>query len=243
MTQLKQDYEGSVKEVEKLRTVEKRVTWSEGRWDRYVQGIKDRSKRIAVDKFGTGPYFVEMQVQLPSSSNPQAGAAIETIKIELAPLDMMPHSVHTFLEQVDSGAWDGTAFDVHAGHVLMARSSQGRQGEVNSRVKQEVPTIMFPEYNAQYPHDKYTIAFPTHPNSSQNSFYINLQYNNAHHSPRIGTSASGKEEYIEGEPCFGKIVDASSKRVVDLMDGLSVEGVSGLMSENVVIRKARIIRS
>mmetsp|Transcript_28872 Transcript_28872/g.53310 ORF Transcript_28872/g.53310 Transcript_28872/m.53310 type:complete len:290 (+) Transcript_28872:68-937(+) len=248
MRKLQQDHTEAVKELERLRAVEKRVSWSEGRWEKYVEGVQERSKRIVLEKFGKGPHHVELQVQLPSSSSSQETTEFQTIKIELAPLDMMPHSVHTFLEQVHQGSWDGTAFDVHAGHVLMASSSSSSPNtEEDHHHQAPTPTVMIPEYNARYPHDKYTIAFPGSqtPSSPSQDFYINLQPNTIHHSPRIetlekGTGGRNTEVYVEGEPCFGKIVDEDSRRVVDRMDGLGV-GERGLLKERVVIKSARIV--
>eukprot|EP00584_Thalassiosira_punctigera_P004853 CAMPEP_0172528128 /NCGR_PEP_ID=MMETSP1067-20121228/2614_1 /TAXON_ID=265564 ORGANISM="Thalassiosira punctigera, Strain Tpunct2005C2" /NCGR_SAMPLE_ID=MMETSP1067 /ASSEMBLY_ACC=CAM_ASM_000444 /LENGTH=426 /DNA_ID=CAMNT_0013311991 /DNA_START=47 /DNA_END=1327 /DNA_ORIENTATION=- len=218
---LKFDYKRSVEELDRLRGVEKRVSWSEGRWNKHVDGIRKISKMSAVDKFGKGPHRVELKVQFPSSSE------LETINIEMAPLEMMPHSVHTFLEQVDQGAWKGVAFGVHAGHVLMAGPSDGTPAS-------KAPTVLFPEFNLQYPHDKYTVAFPSQPSSTPD-FYINLQPNTIHHSPRIEG-----DEYVEGEPCFGRIVDQGSRRVVDRMDRLSARQ-GGRLEKGVTIVSARIL--
>ena len=175
-----------------------------------------------------------MYVQLPNTST------LRTIKIEMAPLNMMPHAVHTFLEQVDQKHWDGTQFDVHAGHVLLARPDPASD-DSNGVLKdiKEVPTVMFPEYHKQYPHDKYTVAFPGRPGTGQD-FYINLQSNTVYHSPRVEKDSDNNERYLEGEPCFGKIVDESSQRVVDDMDSLAV-GKGGIMTNPVIIREARIV--
>lgn len=233
MRQLRMDYEASVDELERLHIVEKRLDWSEGRWDEYVGRIRDVSKSSVLEKYGKGPHHVELQVQLPSFSSP------ETIKIELAPLDIMPHSVHTFLGQIDEGTWDGAAFDVaNAGHVLMAAArDQAPPATMPSLTitTTSMKTTLFPEYNAQYPHDKYTIAFP----SSQPGFYINLQPNTIHHSPRIES-----EKYVEGESCFGRIVDERSRNVVDRMNVLNYtvgDSREDSLEEGVAIRSARIV--
>ena len=55
-----------------------------------------------------------------------------------------------------------------------------------------------------------------------------------------GGGGRNSEVYVEGEPCFGKIVDEESRRVVDRMDGLSM-GERGLLKERVVIKSARIV--
>jgi hypothetical protein len=99
---------------------------------------------------------------------------------------------------------------------------------------------MFAEYNEKYPHEKYTVGFPGRPNAGQD-FYINLQPNVIHHSPRFDKDATtGEETFIEGEPCFGKIVDQHSRLVVDEMDKLGV-GKEGILEKKVVIVSARLI--
>ena len=186
-------------------------------------------------RYGKGPYRVELQLLLPTSKNPQF------IKLELAPLDLMPHAVSTFLEQVDQKLWDGQTFDVHAGHVLLARPDPTNPNSNDATVnKEDVPTVMFAEYNDKFPHEKYTVGFPGRPNAGQD-FYINLQPNVVHHSPRfVQDETTGAEKFIEGEPCFGKIVDAHSKMVVDEMDKLGV-GKEGILEKKVVIVSARLI--
>ena len=128
----------------------------------------------------------------------------------------MPHLVHTFLEQVHQGFWNSTAFDAHAGHLLMAgmstmaRPSSSSPNNVDDH--QSPPTVLFPEYSTSYSHDKYTIAFPSSQTVSTQDFYINLQPNAIHHPSQLDET---QEVYVDGEPCFGEITDESSRRVVD----------------------------
>ena len=255
---LRQELLESNREVERLKdrdtkaarlmAEERRLSWSESRWDKYVNEIGQRSHQRVLEKYGEGPHHVELQVQLPTSST------VETIKIELAPLDMMPHSIHVFLEQISSGMWDDGVFDLHAGHVLMAHNKKLPE---TFNDKKEIPTMIIPEFNADYPHDRYTIAFPSplsasnQGTSSRRDFYINLQDNNIHHSPRVesfsssggdSTTTSTVERFVEGESCFGKIVDEASRRVVDRMDALSVDdGKMGSLTESVIIKTARVV--
>ena len=242
--------------VASLMAAERRLSWSEGRWEKHVNGIGTRSHQRVLEKYGQGPHHVELQVQLPSyqvvggSSTP----IVETIKIELAPLDMMPHSIHVFLEQISSGMWDDGAFDLHSGHVFMAHN---RELAESPNDKEEIPMLSFPEFNADYPHDRYTIAFPSplstskQGNSPRQAFYINLQDNSSHHSPRVESFSSGgagvattitEERFVEGESCFGKIFDESSRRVVDRMDALSADdGRRGNLNESVILKTARVV--
>mmetsp|Transcript_17165 Transcript_17165/g.29040 ORF Transcript_17165/g.29040 Transcript_17165/m.29040 type:complete len:530 (+) Transcript_17165:163-1752(+) len=233
---LREEYLVTQSELDKLRKTEKTKTWSEVRLSKLIQGIQDWSRRRVIEKYGKGPYRVELQLLLPTSKHPQF------IKLELASLDLMPHAVSTFLEQVELKLWDGQTFDVHAGHVLLARPdpTTTNNDDSSDAAKGEVPTVMFAEYNENYPHEKYTVGFPGRPNAGQD-FYINLQSNVAHHSPRFDRDTStGEEQFIEGEPCFGKIIDAHSRLVVDEMDKLGV-GKEGILEKKVVIVSARLI--
>jgi hypothetical protein len=67
-------------------------------------------------RFGKGPYFVEISLDFPPDS-PMSELPSPPSKfvIELAPLDLMPHSVHLFLEMVSHKLWDGCSFMRNAG--------------------------------------------------------------------------------------------------------------------------------
>lgn len=142
----------------------------------------------------------------------------------------MPHSVQTFLDQVDMGVWDDGYFGIHAGHVYVAHNSPSFS-QRNPGV--EVPSLTYPEYSPDYPHDRYTLAFPPSSVTSigpRRDFYINLRWNNENHSPRVAEDGG----YVEGDSCFGRVVDEESRRVVDRMDGM--EG-----GDPVWIKSARIV--
>lgn len=214
---------------ESLSELEKRTEIAESRLRYIVDSIRSASKEQVLQKYGPGPHQVELIVKLPGSQ------ATQTIKLEMASVDTkfgMPHAVHTFLDQVQAKAWDGAAFSFHAGHVLLAVPSPVPQGSVV--VVKEAPRVLFPEYNNAYPHEKYTVAFPGRLGTGQD-FYINLRSNVINHSPKI---QDGK--FVEGEPCFARIVDVESRRIVDQMDMMSVNS-NGSLSEPVIIEEARIV--
>lgn len=203
-----------------------RAQRAEGRLQSIVDSIRSTSAQHVLRKYGPGPHFVELTVKLPNHQD------FQVIKLELASIDTidgMPHAVHTFLDQVDMGAWDGASFDFHAGHVLLAVPSQ----KPTSESAKVVPTILFPEYSPAYSHEEYTLAYPGRPGTGQD-FYINVQSNANMHAPRIQDG-----EFVEGEPCFAKISDVESRRVVDEMDKIAVG--SGRLSESVVIYEAKIM--
>jgi hypothetical protein len=43
--------------------------------------------------------------------------------VELAPLDLVPHAIHLFLEQVDHGLWNGTYFYMNGPHIIQCGPS------------------------------------------------------------------------------------------------------------------------
>eukprot|EP00804_Cyclotella_cryptica_P013635 CCRYP_012957-RA/>CCRYP_012957-RA protein AED:0.40 eAED:0.41 QI:0/-1/0/1/-1/1/1/0/421 len=217
------------KDKESLSEMEKRTEIAESRLQNIVDFIRSASNEQVIQKYGPGPHQVELLVKLPGSQ------ATQPIKLELASVDTkfgMPHAILTFLDQVQAKAWDGAAFSFHAGHVLLAVPSPAPQGS-HTLIK-EAPTILFPEYNNAYPHEKYTVAFPGRPGTGQD-FYINLRSNVINHSPRI---QDGK--FIEGEPCFARIIDEGSRYIVDQMDKMSVNS-NGSLNEPVIIQEARIV--
>ncbi|KAL3772113.1 hypothetical protein ACHAWO_013518 [Cyclotella atomus] len=202
-----------------------RAQRAEGRFQNVVDSIRSASAQQVLQKYGPGPHFVELTVKLPNHQD------LQVIKLELASIDTvdgMPHAVHTFLDQVDMGAWNGASFGFHAGHVLLAVPSQ------RPKSTKVVPTVLFPEYSPAYSHEEYTVAFPGRPGTGQD-FYINVQSNTQIHAPRIQDG-----EFVEGEPCFAKISDVESRRVVDDMDKIAVVK-SGRLSESVVIHEAKIV--
>lgn len=83
------------------------------------------------------------------------------------------------------------------------------------------------------------MAFPGRRETGQD-FYINLISNTNNHSPR--TDKEGK--FVEGEPCFGKIVDENSRKIVDWMDSIkTIHGgiKDGILEEPVTIVSAKIV--
>jgi cyclophilin family peptidyl-prolyl cis-trans isomerase len=119
--------------------------------------------------------------------------------VELFPVEKIPASVHTFLQQVHRGLWDGTSFYLNGKHVLMARPVSGN-GMISRRkefAKAGVEHVIFAEYHEDYPHEPYTLGFTGNPPGP--SFYINKQDNTIPHGP-------GGKQHRKGEPCFGKII-------------------------------------
>ena len=88
--------------------------------DRYTNAIQSISRQHLIEKFGKGPHRVEVTLDFP----PEAPFSRDNINpkfiIEMAPLELMPHSVYLFLMQVSNESWNGRSFDRNAEHVLQA---------------------------------------------------------------------------------------------------------------------------
>ena len=194
------------------------------------------SNTVFQHRFGPGPhYYVEMTIQFDPRSDAYDDHhnAAETLIVETAHIDDMPHSVHLFLEQVDHGLYDGTSFHTNAEHVLQAGPNDSaateRQRAHYANFVERYPSlvnVLFQEYSVDMPHHEYTLGYPGRPGGPD--FYINLTPDNEQlHGPGGQTqhyyashsSGGGEEEndvhYVDADPWFARIVQG--KEVVDRM--------------------------
>lgn len=120
------------------------------------------------------------------------------LTLETAPNELMPHSVHYFLDMVDNKVWDKTVFVHNADHIVSA-ALMNPDGEL----KQESLDyhLAFPEYSEKFPHTEFTVGFV----GLGPVFYINLGDNSESHGPR-GNALSKKKGFNDADPCFAKIV-------------------------------------
>jgi hypothetical protein len=159
--------------------------------------IKEQSRQYVLAEYGPGPHRVDFQVKLPHKSS------TSKFVVELAPLDVMPHSLELFLDMISKGAWDNTAFSYHVNHahVLAAAPVDFSSFERKDHHWKALgyTSLSFPEYSNNWPHEEYTIGF----SGKGPNFYINAMDNSAHHGP-------GGQDHHElnrdADPCFGKIV-------------------------------------
>jgi len=187
-------------------------------WKEQVQVLQNatqrEAKRAATELFGPGPHHVKFSVILPSDDDERE----RHFTVEMAPLDVMPHSVHFFLQQVVHGLWNDAWFYLNGPHVLQG----GPQAEEDEEdlwhlehqedddravaMKQfrelDLENLAFPEYSEKYPHVQWTLGFTGRPGGPD--FYINKIDNRATHGPG-GQHQHDLEEY--GDPCFAKVVD------------------------------------
>jgi len=139
--------------------------------------------------------------------------------IELAPLSLMPHSVHFFLEMVRLKIWDGTVFmhQEDLEHVVAAVPFDYAQQRMKHHhlVYLGRTELGFLEYSPEWNHDKYTIGFsirgPT--------FYVNTMDNGHAHGPGGGQSHHLLDH--DADPCFARVVEGR-----DVVDELIAVGSS-----------------
>jgi cyclophilin family peptidyl-prolyl cis-trans isomerase len=114
------------------------------------------------------------------------------VVIEMTSLEMMPHSVYTFLEMVSGGLLNGCSFILNALHVLKAAplpyDGTSASDKAREFLDSGLNSVAFREYNPEFPHLKHTVGFAA---DGSPSFYINTEDNSEIHV---------------GDPCFGKIV-------------------------------------
>ena len=151
---------GYEKDKKAIKQLKKQVS-------KYTKEIQAISRREVEEKFGVGPHKVEITIEFP----PEApfSETTGTFIIELAPLDLMPHAVYLFLQQVSHGLWDGLSFHRNAEHVIQAGADHYfntpdsvREGE-GAFKKLHLQSLSFQEYSEKYPHVQYTIGFAGRP--------------------------------------------------------------------------------
>jgi len=187
-------------------------------------------RNLVLQKFGQGPYHVMIEVAFPLN-HIQAGTTDQFV-VEMAPLKLMPYTVHYFLEQISQKLYDGTSFGCNPGHVIQ---TWPYPYIANVDVNMWAPfadsgmdKLAFQEYSHDYPHEKYTLGF-----ASGSEFYISLEDNTVSHGPALESTIT--------DPCFGKIVHGF--KVLDRMRKIPVPCHDVTMEEYIGIKRATIIES
>lgn len=161
---------------------------------RVTESLQNATRRLLKRRYGPGPtYKLKMTLRFPESLD-GGDAALE---LETASLEWMPHAVHVFMDACVTRRepWKA-AFHRNAGHVLQAFVRAP-----------SVFGLAFQEYDARFPHKKYTLGFAGRPGGPE--FYISTVDNTRNHGP--GSQGSK----TEADACFAKIVDGFD--VVDRM--------------------------
>jgi cyclophilin family peptidyl-prolyl cis-trans isomerase len=123
--------------------------------------------------------------------------------VEMASIDLMPHSVNMFLNQVDLRLWDNTVFWHYDGidHIITSAAVLYSKGDTKHHYFEALglKKLSFAEYSPEYPHEQFTIGFA----GRGPTFYINMLENTKIHGPGGQKNRAGNDP----DPCFGKIVE------------------------------------
>ena len=182
--------------IEEMNHQRFKLKEAQSRADKLKTQVREISKQDAIDKFGDGVIRVEMSLLFPPKTLEDGTVVADTgphkIVMEMASLDLMPHSVYTFLEMISQGLLDGCSFIINALHVLKAAPLPYDGSSASVKAKQfsdaGLESVAFREYSPSFPHKKYTIGFAA---DGSPSFYINSEDNTEIHV---------------GDPCFAKVV-------------------------------------
>jgi cyclophilin family peptidyl-prolyl cis-trans isomerase len=163
--------------------------------------------------------------------------------IELAPVDDMPHTVYTFLEQVSHHLYDdgGYSFFANAAHVVQGGPQANHLTAKGENPEQRFTdsgygAVAFPEYSTNFPHERFTLGLSGRPGGPK--FYINMLDNSKNHGP------GGYAEDGTGDPCFGKITHGFD--VVEKMHAASGPLESGQWKDteggSIAVRSIKILK-
>eukprot|EP00980_Cylindrotheca_fusiformis_P005374 scaffold1143_cov96-Cylindrotheca_fusiformis.AAC.7 len=141
------------------------------------------------------------------------------ITVTMAPIEQMPHTIFTFLEQVSMGLYDdgGYTFHHNANHIFMGSPIANHLTPENMDpmerfINSGVDHVLFQEYSTEFPHVQYTVGFAGRPGGP--NLYFNTNDNVELHGPN-GYAQDGL-----ADPCFGIVT-----RGQDLID--RIHGMTG----------------
>ena len=194
--------------------------------------VRGRDRAELIEEFGEGPHRVRVKVDLDTSSDSGDAVVFPKVNgvfvIEMAPIDLMPHSVRFFMEQVRHKLWDGTSFSYNPSHIILTRAAtpDGNPSPLKDFKERDLHSISFQEYSDTYPHLPYTVGFAGLPGGPV--WYINKTDNVKTHGPG-GQSTFRKQDWGEADPCFGTVVEG--KDVIDRMGKMEVDGTGHLIGK------------
>lgn len=177
------------KVVERQRAIVHRIN--------YLQNnIADLDRKEILEHYGPGSHKVQFDIL--------ENDEIVSFIVELAGLELMPHSVHYFIEMVERKVWDNTIFQHKSNHLLYAQLMDAEGNDKHHLLSEkDIPSrLSFPEYTDRYPHHKYTLGFSGRPGGPE--FYINTDNNADIHGPGGQMSHDLHEE---ADPCFGTVIE------------------------------------
>lgn len=184
---------------DEIVAVKERIRVESSRISAFEKHIQATSLRDATRKYGTGVVRVQLTLDFLSDRSLEETEgqqeSLHQLILEMAPLDLMPHSVYTFLEMVDNHLYDGCSFILNAMNILKAAPLPYEKGKWGSAKQMDqnfrklgLETVSFREYSEEYKHEQYTVGFAA---DGSPDFYINTGDNTEEHA---------------GEPCFARVV-------------------------------------
>jgi len=182
---------------------EKEIQFWKAKADAIIEKINFRSRRDVLRQYGPGPHYVRITLSLSTSPN-----VSENILLKLAPLDMMSHTIHIFMNLIEEKLYVGGTFLMARGHILVAGPIDVFDSENNHRLEEQMVeegyfpdgALLFHQYTPEFPHKKYTVGFAS---GGGPLFYINIEDNMEAHGPRHKES----EGDVEGDPVFATMVE------------------------------------
>lgn len=214
--------------IQDMKNKKEQLRKTQDQADKLRSQVIALSKQDAVKRYGGGDIRVKMDLVFPTTTL-EDGTVLEdtgphSIVMEMASLDLMPHSVYTFLEMISEGLLDGCSFIINAMHVLKMAPLpyDGSPASIKARQFSDagLESVAFKEYSPEFPHKKYTIGFAA---DGSPSFFINSEDNSEIHV---------------GDPCFAKIV--SGFDTVQRLDELPTRN-SIWLENRIGIKKVQIL--
>lgn len=140
--------------------------------------------------------------------------------IEMAPSEIMPIAVLTFLQQVATGLWDDTSFHINADHVLVVRPVSGSDqiSKLALFEQSDYGKLPFVEtVHSNYPHRPYTLGYI----GAGPAFYVN-KVHNEHNDACFAKVVVGRDTIdllgrmrgYDHDPTLIRPVDTVSARIV-----------------------------
>lgn len=250
-------------EVEQYMKKREEALWK--RIDVLEKRVGQNSWREAEEWFGSGPHKVELTIEYPkapSADNTDASTWPMTqakLIIDLAPLDMMPHTVNLFLQQVHHGLWEGCHVSKNSNHIVQFGPSYDDKDHpafIEERRPQHdgenfegkthysyfydysLDKVTYQEYSKDYPHIQYTVGMAGRPSGPD--FYINKIDNSMIHGP--GGQTNRDDFHNEADPCFGKVIDVKSLEILKEIDNIPMDPERGFeLQYPVIIKKSQVL--
>jgi len=185
--------------------------------------LQDATRKLLKARYGAKePYRVridlEFQPTIPDFE--KDGGKDGHILIEMAPSELQPHSIFTYMEIARN--YKGGGFHRIANHVL----------QVQVRAP-GVQHLAFQEYSPEYPHKKGTVGYAGRPSGP--AWYVSLLNNVRNHGP----GSQQKANPHEADSCFGTVIEGFDTDVqrISKVDG---NGFLGDHKKWVLINKMQI---